>query len=50
MITVITSDRMLTPLQSLTDLGLPINGSDGIFLGMGGGGGWPVDAAMPQAW
>lgn len=38
-------------LQSLTDLGLPVNGSDGIFLRMNGANGWTGDfAPMPEAW
>ncbi|KAK7057190.1 transcriptional activator of proteases prtT [Favolaschia claudopus] len=37
--------------QSLTDLGLPVNGSDGIFLQMTGANGWTGDfAPMPEAW
>jgi hypothetical protein len=37
--------------QSLTDLGLPINGSDDIFLNMAGANGWTGDfAPMPEAW
>ncbi|KIJ67756.1 hypothetical protein HYDPIDRAFT_37363 [Hydnomerulius pinastri MD-312] len=37
--------------QSLTDLGLPVNGSDGIFLNMNGTNGWSGDfAPMPEAW
>ncbi|KAF9227235.1 hypothetical protein BS17DRAFT_775134 [Gyrodon lividus] len=37
--------------QSLTDLGLPPNGSDGIFLNMNGTNGWSGDfAPMPEAW
>ncbi|KAL9711889.1 hypothetical protein Ac2012v2_004962 [Leucoagaricus gongylophorus] len=37
--------------QSLTDLGLPVNGSDGIFLQMGGTNGWTGDLpVMPEAW
>ncbi|KAJ7462308.1 hypothetical protein B0H11DRAFT_2311715 [Mycena galericulata] len=37
--------------QSLTDLGLPVNGSDGIFLQMTGTNGWTGDfAPMPEAW
>jgi len=37
--------------QSLTDLGLPVNGSDGIFLRMNGANGWTGDfAPMPEAW
>ncbi|KAF7985037.1 hypothetical protein HWV62_8867 [Athelia sp. TMB] len=37
--------------QSLTDLGLPINGSDGIFLRMNGSNGWSGEFAnMPEAW
>lgn len=37
--------------QSLTDLGLPINGSDGIFLNMAGANGWTSDfPPMPEAW
>jgi hypothetical protein len=37
--------------QSLADLGLPVNGSDGIFLQMTGANGWTGDfAPMPEAW
>ncbi|KAH7916535.1 hypothetical protein BJ138DRAFT_1074936 [Hygrophoropsis aurantiaca] len=37
--------------QSLTDLGLPVNGSDGIFLQINGTNGWSGDfAPMPEAW
>jgi len=37
--------------QNLTDLGLPVNGSDGIFLRMNGANGWTGDfAPMPEAW
>ncbi|KAF8590908.1 hypothetical protein K439DRAFT_1116990 [Ramaria rubella] len=37
--------------QSLSDLGLPINGSDGIFLNVAGPSGWNSDfGAMPEAW
>ncbi|KZT10651.1 uncharacterized protein LAESUDRAFT_721012 [Laetiporus sulphureus 93-53] len=37
--------------QSLTDLGLPSNGSDGIFLQMGHPNGWQGDfPPMPEAW
>ncbi|KAK0213045.1 hypothetical protein DFS33DRAFT_1464788 [Desarmillaria ectypa] len=37
--------------QSLTDLGLPVNGSDGIFLQMHGTNGWTADFAPgPEAW
>ncbi|TFK75445.1 hypothetical protein BDN72DRAFT_885878 [Pluteus cervinus] len=37
--------------QSLTDLGLPVNGSDGVFLQMAGSNGWTGDfAPMPEAW
>ncbi|KAG6336629.1 hypothetical protein ID866_2468 [Astraeus odoratus] len=37
--------------QSLNDLSLPVNGSDGIFLNMNGTNGWSVDfAPMPEAW
>jgi len=37
--------------QSLTDLGLPVNGSDGIFLQMSNTNGWSGDfAPMPEAW
>ncbi|KAF8161081.1 hypothetical protein B0H34DRAFT_781703 [Crassisporium funariophilum] len=37
--------------QSLADLGLPVNGSDGIFLQMAGKNGWTGDfAPMPEAW
>lgn len=42
---------MCAALQSLTDLGLPINGSDGIFLRVNGNNGWSGDFAnMPEAW
>lgn len=38
-------------MQNLTDLGLPSNGSDGIFLQMGNGSGWNGDfPPMPEAW
>ena len=37
--------------QSLTDLGLPVNGSDGIFMDLSRGTGWPGEfAPMPEAW
>jgi hypothetical protein len=38
--------------QGLTDLGIPMNGSDGIFLQMAGAGrGWgPDGTSMPEAW
>ncbi|PFH51472.1 hypothetical protein AMATHDRAFT_40081 [Amanita thiersii Skay4041] len=37
--------------QNLTDLGLPVNGSDGIFLQMNGTNGWTTDfTPMPEAW
>ena len=37
--------------QNLTDLGLPVNGSDGIFLQMGSTNGWMGDfPPMPEAW
>ncbi|KAI0745663.1 hypothetical protein C8Q76DRAFT_36732 [Earliella scabrosa] len=37
--------------QNLTDLGLPVNGSDGIFLQMGHTNGWMGDfPQMPEAW
>ncbi|KAF8530530.1 hypothetical protein BU17DRAFT_35754 [Hysterangium stoloniferum] len=37
--------------QSLSDLGLPINGSDDIFLNVNGPSGWNRDfGAMPEAW
>ncbi|KAG5715925.1 Protein priB [Termitomyces sp. T112] len=37
--------------KSLDDLGLPVNGSDGIFLRMNGGNGWTGDfTPMPEAW
>lgn len=37
--------------QSLTDLGLPVNGSDGIFLQVANTNGWTGDfPAMPEAW
>ncbi|KAL5485143.1 hypothetical protein ACEPAI_7785 [Sanghuangporus weigelae] len=36
---------------SLTDLGIPVNGSDGIFLQLAGPNGWTGDfAPMPEAW
>jgi hypothetical protein len=42
---------VLIRAQSLTDLGLPVNGSDGIFLQMTGANGWTGDfAPMPEAW
>ena len=38
-------------LQSLTDLGIPMNGSDGIFLQLANANGWTGDfAPMPEAW
>ena len=38
-------------LQSLADLGLPLNGSDGIFLQMVGKNGWTGEfGPMPEAW
>ncbi|KAI0321177.1 hypothetical protein OF83DRAFT_1051665 [Amylostereum chailletii] len=37
--------------QNLTDLGLPVNGSDGIFMNLSRGSGWPGEfAPMPEAW
>jgi hypothetical protein len=37
--------------QSLTDLGLPTNGSDGIFMNLSRGTGWPGEfPPMPEAW
>ncbi|THH21337.1 hypothetical protein EW146_g187 [Bondarzewia mesenterica] len=37
--------------QSLTDLGLPVNGSDGIFMNLNRSSGWPGEfAPMPEAW
>jgi hypothetical protein len=43
--------QALTAAQSLTDLGIPMNGSDGIFLQMAGSNGWAGDfAPMPEAW
>ncbi|KAI9509161.1 hypothetical protein F5148DRAFT_1275400 [Russula earlei] len=37
--------------QSLTDLGLPVNGSEGIFMNLSRGTGWPGEfAPMPEAW
>ncbi|CAL1707147.1 unnamed protein product [Somion occarium] len=37
--------------QNLTDLGLPVNGSDGIFLQMSNTNGWTGDfPPMPEAW
>ncbi|EMD32147.1 hypothetical protein CERSUDRAFT_119121 [Gelatoporia subvermispora B] len=48
-------DQSAIPLwlqeQSLTDLGLPVNGSDGIFLQVGHPNGWTGDfPPMPEAW
>jgi hypothetical protein len=38
-------------IQSLTDLGLPVNGSDGIFMNLTRASGWPGEfAPMPEAW
>jgi hypothetical protein len=38
-------------LQSLADLGLPVNGADGIFVQMNEPSGWGGDfAPMPEAW
>lgn len=37
--------------KNLTDLGLPVNGSDGIFMDVNGMHGWSGDfAPMPGAW
>ncbi|TFY82803.1 hypothetical protein EWM64_g1203 [Hericium alpestre] len=37
--------------QNLTDLGLPVNGSDGIFMNLNRSSGWPGEfAPMPEAW
>nr|GAT56380.1 predicted protein [Mycena chlorophos] len=36
--------------QSLSDLGLPVNGSDGIFLPTTGTNGWGDLSSMPEAW
>jgi hypothetical protein len=37
--------------QNLTDLGLPVNGSDGIFLQLTGANGWSGNfERMPEAW
>ncbi|KAK2463284.1 hypothetical protein APHAL10511_004939 [Amanita phalloides] len=37
--------------QSLKDLGLPVNGSDGAFLQMNGTNGWTAEfSPMPEAW
>jgi len=37
--------------KNLTDLGLPVNGSDGIFLQVNGTNGWSGEfAPMPEAW
>ncbi|KAF7793852.1 hypothetical protein EIP86_004973 [Pleurotus ostreatoroseus] len=42
---------LIWELQSLTDLGLPVNGSDGIFLQMANTNGWMGDfPPMPEAW
>lgn len=38
-------------LQSMSDLGLPVNGSDGIFMNLTRVTGWPGDFnSMPEAW
>lgn len=45
------STSTLSVFQSLTDLGLPVNGSDGIFLQMANTNGWTGDfPPMPEAW
>jgi len=37
--------------KNLTDLGLPVNGSDGIFMDVNGTNGWSGNfASMPGAW
>ncbi|KAF8625442.1 hypothetical protein AX15_005399 [Amanita polypyramis BW_CC] len=37
--------------QSLNDLGLPVNGSDGVFLQLNGTNGWTTDfSPAPEAW
>jgi len=37
--------------RSLTDLGLPVNGSDGVFLRLGNQHGWSGDLpSLPEAW
>lgn len=42
--------RLMFRLQSLADLGLPVNGADGIFL-PNGPNGWAGDfGPMPEAW
>jgi hypothetical protein len=50
---VVSPDAIPVWLQerSIADLGLPVNGSDGIFLQMGATNGWAGDfAPMPEAW
>lgn len=53
-ILIILQDSILEfpyDLQSLADLGLPLNGSDGIFLQMVGKNGWTGEfGPMPEAW
>ena len=46
-----SNNPFLLFVQSLNDLGLPINGSDGIFLQMANTNGWSGDfPPMPEAW
>lgn len=47
----ILSDQRVLLEQSLNDLGLPANGSEGIFLQAKGSNGWSGDfPPMPEAW
>lgn len=47
---VLDDELLITVRQSLTDLGLPMNGSDGVFIPLHTGG-WVGDfAPMPEAW
>lgn len=45
-----STDELMDRIQSLSDLGLPINGSDGIFLNVNGSGRRNADFGMPEAW
>lgn len=48
---VMSVTLMFLFVQSLADLGLPVNGADGIFLPMNDPSGWAGDfAPMPEAW
>ena len=51
MISLVAHGLLADATQNLTDLGLPVNGSDGIFMNLTRGSGWPGDfAPMPEAW